>query len=213
MINTILIEAQKIINSEDFWKKIDELVYTFELSENDQDNLSSTLSRIISGEIPEKDFVDYFLTGSDIKKDMGERIYEETRKKILIPFQNRVAEIVKNHPENKVAGDTSAEKPETPPARVPLREAIPVRNVQPQTQLTQSSTPPIRPTPTPPAQPSPQPSYQINKQTILNEIENPPRTTIKRYVVEYDHEPIKDSSHLIGDKVDETLKLQDHYNN
>lgn len=46
----------------------------------------------------------------------------------------------------------------------------------------------------------------ITKSSILEGIENPPRTVIKRYVLE--HEPITDPEHLIDDSVDERLKLQ-----
>jgi hypothetical protein len=50
----------------------------------------------------------------------------------------------------------------------------------------------------------------LTKADILAQIENPPRTVIKKYVIE--HEPIIDPQHLIDDTVDERPKLQDHYN-
>jgi hypothetical protein len=56
-------------------------------------------------------------------------------------------------------------------------------------------------------------TYQPNpsKSAILEHIENPPKTVIKKYVIEYDHPPLQDTSHLIDDKTKNTLKLQEHY--
>ncbi len=49
----------------------------------------------------------------------------------------------------------------------------------------------------------------VKKDDILQSIENPPRTVIKRYVLE--HEPIMDTNRLIDDRIDNTIKLEDHY--
>ena len=51
----------------------------------------------------------------------------------------------------------------------------------------------------------------LNKNHILHEIENPPRTVIKKYVLE--HDPITDPDHLIDDTIDARTKLEDHYSN
>lgn len=211
MINTILATAQNIIGSPSLLKTFSEIQYTFSLSEDDLAYLKTTTNAVLLGKIPEKDFVSYFIDGSDIKKDMGQRIYEEVKIKILNPFKQRVAEIVKNHPEE--AAKIIEEKIQN---KASLRDALPFQPQQRIETLTQ--------TPFPESQANKvfteaKPLYSktyTTKEAILNEIENPPRTTIKRYVVEYDHEPkrepLNDTSHLIGNKRDETLKLQDHYN-
>lgn len=57
---------------------------------------------------------------------------------------------------------------------------------------------------------APKQEEKLSKADILSQIENPPRTVLKRYVIE--HEPITDPEHLIDDKIDTVPKLQDHYN-
>lgn len=51
----------------------------------------------------------------------------------------------------------------------------------------------------------------LSRNDILHEIENPPRTVIRKYVLE--HAPITDPEHLIDDSVDARTKLEDHYSN
>ena len=51
----------------------------------------------------------------------------------------------------------------------------------------------------------------LSRNDILHEIENPPRTVIRKYVLE--HAPITDPEHLIDDSIDERTKLEDHYSN
>lgn len=51
-----------------------------------------------------------------------------------------------------------------------------------------------------------------SKEKILQEIENPSRTSIKRYAIEYDHKPLQDSTHLLDDKVDDVIKIEERYN-
>lgn len=55
------------------------------------------------------------------------------------------------------------------------------------------------------------PEEPLTKEHILNTIENPPRTVIKKYVLE--HEPITDPEHLIDDTIDHRAKLESHYDN
>jgi len=105
-------------------------------------------------------------------------------------------------------------KPEEATALVFVAPQIPVQQApaQPiQKEIFQTST--IRQQ-APIIQPQPQQApYQdsLNKHDILHEIENPPRTVIKKYVLE--HEPITDPEHLIDDSIDARTKLEDHYSN
>lgn len=50
-----------------------------------------------------------------------------------------------------------------------------------------------------------------SRDEMLQHIEKPFKTIIKKYVIEYDHQPMKDTSHLIEDKADDILKLEEHY--
>jgi hypothetical protein len=181
MINLILQEAKKYLGSEQYAKELNLLANTFLLNEDDLGYLAMITNDVISGAVAEESFLKELRNVSNIKKDVAEKLDKEVKERIFKPFKNRIERMLKE--------DSNLNNP---------------INVEPQKITT------LRTLSSAPQQPQPHPSQPLTKASILAEIENPPRTVVKRYVIE--HEPIKDPGHLIDDTIDQRKKLEDHYN-
>lgn len=179
MINLLLQEGKRYLSSDEYSKSLAVIANNFVLDEDEMGYLSMAISGVISGSVPEESFTKKLRDLSEIKRDKIDKIYAQAREHIFIPFKKRLSDMLQN-----------TQMPVTPPHEP---DTIGI------TTLRQPSQP------TPASAPSPTPDLPT-KSSILSEIENPPRTVIKRYVLE--HEPITDPDHLIDDTIDERPRLQ-----
>lgn len=85
-------------------------------------------------------------------------------------------------------------------------------NPTPISKNIKTEIPNIQKSPTPKEIASVEGEDHPTKHEILNEIERPPRTVLKKNKVVYDHDPVNDTSHLLDDKIDDVIKLEESYN-
>jgi len=189
MINYIITEAKKFIASEEYDKSIENLGKQFALSEDELGSLYSVAGAVMIGEITEEGFVKDLTDRTEIKTVKAVQVYNSAREQILTPFKKKLAISLSDAPEDK--SSPSAIQDPISLLRTPSPAYVPPA-----------------PRPQPPAQqpPRPTPPESLAKEDIMSAIENPPRTVIKRYVLE--HEPITDPEHLIDDTVDERPRLE-----
>jgi len=207
MINSILKASKEYIDSKDYDQALNSIRSEFTLNEDDLGYLSSIVNSIILGTIPEESFVESLKDISDIKMALAQELYRRSKELIFTPFKTKLAKTVIDKQQEAVSeGMLKADMVIVPKSNLlrqdpEIMKQAPIVQPQPQPIIRQQ---PIQPQPAP---------YQdsLNKHDILHEIENPPRTVIKKYVLE--HEPITDPEHLIDDSVDARTKLEEHYNN
>jgi hypothetical protein len=193
MINSILTEAKQYLESDAFDKDLSIVANQCSLSEDDMGYVSSVLSDIIMGNIPEDKFVEDLKSVSEIKNAQALSIYKAAKEKILDPFKKKIAHLVVDHVQN------STPLPSTSSLSTPMPEHL-EKPSNTQDKLLRSET----------ATSLPKPSiHSLEKSDILSHIENPPHTVIKKYVIE--HEVITDPEHLIDDSVDQRARLEAHY--
>ncbi len=213
MINSILIEANRYLNSNEYQKTLDSISSEYSLNPDNYGYLYSVLSSIVSGEIPEDKFVAELRNASDLNRDTINSLVKRCKELILVPFKARIAKLVIDKQQEAFSGSV----PHTAPLSVPpvdklLRKETPAQ--QPEELIHFVPQQPVEPAaPVAPSfvpRPRPQAQERLDKSSILEGIENPPRTVMKKYVLE--HEPITDPDHLIDDTVDQRTKLESHYN-
>lgn len=186
MINIILQEGKKYLESEAYRSSLGVVTNDFVLSEDEVGYVSMVIHEVISGVISEESFVRELKDVSDIKLNKIEKIFLHVKERIFAPFKKHLAELLK--------GST------------PQTEPVPVVVSSNNTLRQSSSQPTTIPHIEPVAQHTqPTPDQNPTKASLLSEIESPQRTIIKKYVIE--HEPITDPEHIIDDTVDERLKL------
>jgi len=196
MINSILTKSKEYIDSKEYDHALNSIGSEFLLNEDNVGYLASTINSIILGVFPEESFVENLKGISDIKTDLAQDLYRRSRELIFTPFKASLAKLVIDKQQESIV-------PLSPVEKVVRQE-----EVKPVEELPQPEVQPIQP------QIQSQPIIQqesLNRHEILHEIENPPRTVIKKYVLE--HQPITDPEHLIDDSVDARKKLEEHYSN
>ena len=196
MINLLLQEGKKYLESSEYANSLNAMANEFALTEDEIGYLSVAIHDVVSGTIPEESFAKELKDLSDIKRDKIEKIHAEAKEKIFVPFRKHLENVLKSAPsvpdQPKPAGTAGIST---------LRQSF-------SSQAFSSPAPVAQPQP---QQPRPQPAPRVpeampTKAALISEIENPPRTVIKRYVLE--HEPITDPEHLIDDSVDERPRLE-----
>jgi hypothetical protein len=181
MINTILTEANQVVNSLEHYNTLKSIGNTFLLDDESFGALSSVTNSVIMGIFSETEFVTHLIDSSGLDTKKAESIFGQVKNKILNPFKLKVKDIVSNN-QVKTTGVLDDSNINT------LRQAAPL----PQPPQLQHTQPIPDPTPT--------------KASLLSEIESPQRTVIKKYVIE--HEPITDPEHIIDDTIDTRPRLE-----
>lgn len=190
MINNLKIETQKYMESEEYENEISIISRFFELSEDEEGILFGKVYELLLGNFKEEDLFSQLLNSLDTTTTKARGIEERVKKDIVTPFKQRLVKMLSN-PSN------------TFDVKAPIASQTPSPI---QTLRQQKVTPQTPPTPIQ----QPKTAFEsLAKKDILHQIENPPRTVIKRYVLE--HEPITDPEHLIDDTIDERPKLEDHH--
>jgi hypothetical protein len=197
MINKIIEAIKDRIFTDEHYRKIEEVCIKYKLNDNQIAHIDAVVSSLLLGTIEEVKFPIEIAKRAEINIDVAKQIAGDLNYRVVKPFHNALL--------NDISEIKKVENKQTE-----VSPPIPHINQQPPSSKPKITSDLQSTTPVSPFKGATK-SY-TTKQAILNEIENPPRTTIKRYVVEYDHEPMKDTSHLITNKRDEILKLQDHYN-
>lgn len=211
MIKQLSDKISNIVLSEEHTAKVKLVCDNYGLSEDDFYQIDAILSSVLLGSVEESFLLSTILEKVEINMGMAEKLTNDLKRKIIAPFKewlnNEMALFIKTGQSAEVVSEDTASS--SAPAE--HAQAIPDISIstfrQTPSSLSEIASEPQRPAPIAPA---PRKEESLSKADILDQIENPPRTVIKKYVLE--HEPITDPDHLIDDKIDNVPKLQDHYN-
>lgn len=173
MINNLLTETKKFIDSEEYYASMQSISHYYQLSEDREGMLIGRINAFLIGDLKEENLIGELISELEITEAKAKNIEERVKKEIIIPFKQKLVSLL-----NKTEVNNSLKSSPT--------------TIQSPQKITQ-----------------PRPPESLTKASILSEIENPPRTVIKRYVIE--HEPIADPAHIIDDTIDERPKLEEHY--
>lgn len=179
MIKNLTEETIRYLGSKEFSSVIQRVAQYFNLNQDEEGMVFGKVNALLLGQFPEDQFLGELISELEITKAKAENIENHIKKEVIVPFKQKLATMLTG-------------TPSVAPAPVFKEPSI--------TTLRQSSSTPI-----PPVAPTPRPEENLSKAAIISEIENPPRTTIKRYVLE--HDPITTPDHLIDDVVDERPRL------
>ena len=188
MINNLISEIQKYTSSEEYNNSLEIVARFYQLNESEEGILSGRTELYLIGDLTNNQYIDDLVVWLDISVDKAKTIENKVRTEIMLPFKQKQAAMPAQ----------SAAEP------VPIVDApSPIETLrQPATSpfTTHQSHPPLRV------------EEPMTKEHILSQIENPPRTVIKKYVIEHEtHPPIKDPEHLIDNAVEQRAKLEAHY--
>ncbi len=229
MINNILIETKKYIDADEYYAKMQAVASFYQLSDDEFGMLFGRTNALLLGTIKESEYVPELMSELEIPEEKAKNIESRIKTEIIQPFRKHLINALTSTPDvatdvkpstapsvetlrqqvpvpppaQPLASQPVASEPtpivppptEVPrPAHGPLSEHAEQARVQAQTQVA------AQPTIVTKQMPPQRPAEHLTKEHILSQIENPPRTVIKKYVIE--HEPIKDPSHLIDDTID-----------
>ena len=108
--------------------------------------------------------------------------------------------------------DITEDKAKSIADRVKKEVILPFKEKLAATPSISKAPAPTSPFPTHQTPPQPRVEEPMTKEHTLAQIENPPRTIIKKYVlVHEEHGPVKDTDHLIDDPAHHRAKLEAHY--
>ena len=186
MINLILQESKKYLDSPEYLHSLETISNNFSLDEDESAYVSVAAQNIITGAIAEENFIRELRDLSEIKSETVNKIYIEAKRIIFAPFKNYINKVVNN-------SDSSQESVGVPSSNPAPTVSIP------------SSANTLRQQPTPEDHQT-RLEESLTKAHLLSQIENPPRTVIKKYV--FEHEPITDTEHLIDDSIDTRPRLE-----
>lgn len=214
MINNLVREARKFLESREYDLAMEKIIADFGLTEDEGGVLAGKTNMVILGEIEEEDFISVLMDYLEIDERKAQSIKEKVYKDLITPFSKKLmSQIAANTGDQSASADPSIAAPAAPSSVVlpEHAEAVPANSITTFRQAPSSlSEIESQSQKLAPVAPIPRKEESLSKADILDQIENPPRTVIRKYVLE--HEPITDPDHLIDDKIDNVPKLQDHYN-
>lgn len=182
MINNLLTETKNYIHTDAYYASMQTIAKFYQFNGDEEGMLIGRTNALLLGSIKEENFLGELMSELEIPEAKAKSLEERIKKEIIAPFKQKLITMLSGIPDVPTTS-----KPQSVvgfnASTDTLRQAPQVQPVRPQEPMT--------------------------KEHILSQIENPPRTVIKRYVIE--HEQIEDAAHLIDDKIDNRPKLQDHY--
>lgn len=209
MINNLLLETRKYVDSQAYYSAIKTIALFYQFNADEEGMLVGRVNALLTGMIKEENFLSELMSELEIPEQKAKSLEERIKKEIVAPFKAKLISVLSSAPDVPTApraptivgfnASTDTLRQQQNPTPVIPKPQAPSRPPAPQQAMPRPAV----------QQPGQRPAEPMTKEHILSQIENPPRTVIKRYVIE--HEPIEDVAHLIDDKVDSRPKLQDHY--
>jgi len=179
-LKEIPLELRTYLSSVEVYRKIQLVAKKYQLNDDQERILQNITIFVLMVTESVEALPERFADEMDISSEKANNLAKDIEEYVLQKVRNYLAE----NERDLISDDTGTEVEES------------------QTKASQQLQQPLQPS----SSLQPQPTIEaLTKATILSEIENPPRTVIKRYVLE--HEPITDPEHLIDDSIDERPRL------